>query len=101
MSEDYRAWRFQKFIGVFCEAELIHLECNHLEIHLYQLFLELVCSTDLFEVDTSSSVWCVIERYGVSLVHGCLEYWWNRCTTILLNSFSMNMVSRLAIIVSC
>ena len=38
---------FVKFNGVFREAELIHLECYHLEIHLYRLFLELVCSTDI------------------------------------------------------
>ena len=38
---------FAKFNGVFREAELIHLECYHLEIHLYQLFFKLVCSTDI------------------------------------------------------
>ena len=38
---------FAKFNGVFREAELIHLECYHLEIHLYQLFFELVCSSDI------------------------------------------------------
>jgi hypothetical protein len=31
-------WQFCKINGVFREAELIHLECYHLEIHLYQLF---------------------------------------------------------------
>ena len=36
----------------------------------------------LFEVDTLSEVWCVIELYVVSFVRGCLRYWWNRCTTI-------------------
>ena len=44
---EYGAWQFCKFNGVFCEAELIHLECYHWEIHLYQLFFELVCSTDI------------------------------------------------------
>jgi hypothetical protein len=32
-------------IEVFREAELIQLECYYLEIHLYQLFFELVCSS--------------------------------------------------------
>ena len=44
---EYGAWQFCKFNGVFREAELIHLECYHLEIHLYQLFFELVCNTDI------------------------------------------------------
>ena len=38
---------FANLIKIFVKAELIHLECYYLEIHLYQLFFELVCSTDI------------------------------------------------------
>ena len=36
------AWPFCKLNGVFREAELIQLECYYLEIHLYQLFFEVI-----------------------------------------------------------
>ena len=56
----------------------------------------------LFEVDTLSEVWCVTELYVVSLVHGCLRTLLvEPIHNYLLNSFSMDMVSRLAIMGSC
>ena len=46
-ADDTSLGDFENLMELFREAELIHLECYHLEIHLYQLSFELVCSTDI------------------------------------------------------
>ena len=97
----YGAWWFCKFNGVFREAELIQLECYYLEIHLYQLFFELVCSTDI--VWSWYIIWSMVWFRALCCVIGSWMF------TILvepmhnyfLNSFSMNMANHLAIMVSC
>ena len=94
-------WQFCKFNGVFREAELIHLKCCHLEIHLYQLFLELVCSTDI--VWSWYIIWCVVWFRALCCVNGSWMFTLlvEPMHNYLLNSFSMDMASRLAIMVSC
>ena len=98
---EYGAWQFSKFNGVFREAELIHLECYHLEIHLYQLFFELVCSTDI--VWSCYIIWSVVWFRALCCVIGSWMFTLlvEPMHNYLLNSFSMDMASRLAIMVSC
>ena len=55
----------------------------------------------LFEVDTLSEVWYDIELYDVSFGSWRFMILVEPMHNYLLNSFSMDMVSRLAIMVSC
>ena len=91
----------QNLIEIFREAELIHLECYHLEIHLYQLFFELVCSTDI--VWSWYIIWSVVWFRALCCVIGSWMFMIlvEPMHNYFLNSFSMDMANRLVIIASC
>ena len=55
----------------------------------------------LFEVDTLSEVWYDIELYVVSFGSWMFTILVEPMNNYFLNSFSMDMVSRLAIMVTC
>ena len=93
--------KFANLMEFFRETKLIQLECYHFELLLYQLFFELVCSTDI--VWSWYIIWSVVWFRALCCVIGSWMFMIlvEPLHNYLLNSFSMDMASRLAIMVTC